>query len=244
MYISITPIISFSGKNNIIIDNIKVDGQNFSTNGIDIDSDTNVTLNTMDFYNNDLWIHWFNWSTNISLYNAKSFNNQNGWYLDASNMTINNSLFYNNNYGLLVHNATVSSNNSQFFNNTYGIASDVSYLTINNSVFLDNMLWFEWQTITWIFNNVSLYNNTTWLKLEYSWYIDYYGTLQLFNNTTDYILSSSLLHLWSTTPISSRSERQHWDEHNLLIQHKLLSDISFEGIFWNKLLLSDTIEPI
>ncbi len=205
---TITPIISFSGKNNIIIDNIKVDGQNFSTNGIDIDSDTNVTLNTMDFYNNDLWIHWFNWSTNISLYNAKSFNNQNGWYLDASNMTINNSLFYNNNYGLLVHNATVSSNNSQFFNNTYGIASDVSYLTINNSVFLDNMLWFEWQTITWIFNNVSLYNNTTWLKLEYSWYIDYYGTLQLFNNTTDYILSSSLLHLWSTTPISSRSVGQ------------------------------------
>jgi len=200
---TIIALINTNNKNKIIIDNLKIDGQNLSAKWISLDATTNLMVNNVNIYNStSMWIYWINGSTHIGINNSKFFNNPQGWYFDTISTNINNSQFFNNTYGVLLNNTRSSINNSQFFNNTYGIHDITSFLTINNSIFLNNILWLYWQSTTWIVNNISLYNNTTWLKIEYSWYIDYYGTLKFFGNTTDYIALSSTLTVWSTPPWS------------------------------------------
>jgi hypothetical protein len=49
---SIGKLITINNKNHIIIDNIKLDGQNLGIIGVDIDDVDNVTLNNMSLYSN------------------------------------------------------------------------------------------------------------------------------------------------------------------------------------------------
>ncbi len=205
---SVTSLLAFSGKNHIILDNIKVDGQGFWTIWIDTDNNINTTLNNMSFYDTNLWLRSVNNSAFVWLYNSRFFNNQNGIYFDDTQATINNSLFFNNTNGALFNNAISTINNSQFFNNANGINANQSISAINNSTFFNNTVWIYNWTTTWIFNNLYFYNNTTWLIMQYSWYIDYYGTLRFFSNSDIYYIDTgSTLQAWSA-PISSRSAGQ------------------------------------
>lgn len=208
---SIVAPIDISNKNRVIVDNIKIDGQNISPRWIYLDSWHNINLNTINVYNSStMGIYWTNQSSNVSLNNSKLFNNLDGWYFDMSSININNSHFFNNNRWLVVNNTTASINNSQFNNNANGITATTSPLLVNNSIFLNNTVGLYGQSITGIFNTLSFYNNTLWLHLEYSlsldasWFVDYYGNLNLFNNTTNYLLSWVTLQPWSA-PLWSRS---------------------------------------
>lgn len=202
---SISTLITSINRNNIIIDNIKLDGQNLWVLWVDIDSSNNITVNNISAYNHDFGI-WIYWSTATAVDNTRLFNNTNGWYSDTSSITINNSQFFNNTNGLRVdtiYNSTI--NNSQFFNNTNAIHAIAASLVLNNSIFFNNTVWYYGWATTWILNSVSLYNNTLWLKVENSWTVDYYGNIKIFNNTNLATITTwSIFHPWST-PLASRS---------------------------------------
>ena len=203
--------INVSYKNQIIIDNIKIDGQNLSSRWIYITSGNNITLNNIDSYNNTfVWAYIRDHSKNISLHNSRLFNNNYGCMIVNANTVMNNSHFFNNVRAgaYIVGGGEASINDSQFYNNDQWIYADTAYLSINNSISLNNTnewLYFYW--ITWTLNNTLSYNNGVWLYIDTS-YADYYGTLKLLGNATDYMEYASTLNTFASPPISSWSAGQ------------------------------------
>ena len=202
--------ISISGQNQIILDNIKIDGQNLSAIWIYIrNASNNITINNIDSYNNTTaWIQIRDYSTNISLSNSRLFNNQYGCLSIASDIVVNNSQFYNNTQnGIYINDGIWSINNSQFYNNTQGIYADYDDLTINNSIIFNNIdEWIYFDTMTWTLNNVISYNNGLWLYADSLSVINSYGTTKLFGNITDILIQwGSTFTLWTTPPIATRA---------------------------------------
>ncbi len=218
---SLTSNIFISWSNNIILDNIHINGQWIGNVGLKIHSTTNITLNNMDWY----WylpssISWYavqsNNSHHLSISNSRFYNNDIWVFYSYWNNThigavINNSHFYNNNLGLILgwvlFGWSINTvNNSQFYNNTIWLIWVIATITSNNNIFYNNSVWSN-PLITHIYsNNDTFYNNTTWINWSNALF-EVYGTLKLFNNTTGYSFDSwsSGVILGSILPIPSWS---------------------------------------
>ncbi len=123
------------GHSNVIIDNIKINGNNQTYTGMTVGHLQNVTINNIDIYQS-LWqgLYTNSQMANVALHNSRIYNNTN-WILLQANLslgltsnpsyiTINNSHIYNNTNWIQAYNykaENMSINNSQIYNNGYGI---------------------------------------------------------------------------------------------------------------------------
>ncbi len=111
--------IEIQNGQNIIIDNIAFDGQNTVSQGIIVNTWTNITFNGIDVYHNT-WYGIYTTNTNNILFdNSNIYDNSSIGIAVSNNTTINNSKIYNNSEGLVINqysNNTI--NNSQIYNNT------------------------------------------------------------------------------------------------------------------------------
>ena len=205
-------------SNNIILDNIKINGQWIWDIGLYIHSTANITLNNVDWYGYLLpSVSWYalqiNYTHHLFISNSRFYNNDIWVSYSYGNNTqigavINNSHFYNNNRWLVffVWSSRNTVNNSQFYNNKIWMFGFISTITSNNNVFYNNDVWFN-PAATYVYsNNDKIYNNTTWINWSNALF-EVYGTLKLFNNATGYSFDvwSSGLVLGSIAPINSRS---------------------------------------
>ncbi len=207
--------ITTSGVTNLVIDNIKFNGQNLSSTWVYINNSSNITFNNIKIYQytwvTSSWIALWVYNNNdnkIFINNSEFYDNDIG-VKSSLNITINNSKFYNNMLWLYSLISTNTINNSQFLNNSMGIRYVATNWSINNSIFYNNIDWIfvAWSNI--LFNNNMLYNNWTWLTVEsaivffstvYS-YTTWYGNLKIFGNTNDMVIESgSSFELWTTAP--------------------------------------------
>ena len=155
-------------KNNIIIDNIQINGNENTGYLMGLQTVGSITMNDIQTYHNSgTSIIFQGWSgaliNNIQMFNnkgiglrlwlntystinnSKSYNNTQGIYILSSTwITINNSQVYNNksDYGILVNNTKLLAiNNIQSYNNgAYGISlvTNTTGVRINNSKIFNN----------------------------------------------------------------------------------------------------------
>lgn len=168
---------------NLVFDNLALDGSNNTNNNLFLDRYENIpsqnsTINYVQSFDSlgdgiQLWM-LSNYNT---IMNSQAWNNK--WYgielfLAWEHNIINNSIAYNNSlYGLRFGNKSKynSINNSQFFNNgIWWIFSDLNtesniinnIHTYNNENFGLNFKWSSWNTL----NNIYSYNNNIWINIE------------------------------------------------------------------------------
>jgi hypothetical protein len=136
----------------------------------------NKFIKYSEIFNNTYWIYI--WSTN------------------DHELTIDESLIYNNTTYWIYLGCTISKatyiNNSHIFNNWDGIYQECnttqdSVLYINNSSIYNNSVW-----ISAIFlrarqhnNSCKIFNNGIWAKVDMQWWIFFYWTNYLYQNTTN-----------------------------------------------------------
>ena len=196
-------IAALLSSSNIIIDNIKFNGQISTSMGIQLSWSSDITLNNIDAYQNTGYGIYM-WATNnISLYNSRFYNNT-VWVYPYSNTTINNSQFFNNSEWIYLNqNYNISINNSQIYNNThwirlgyyagppFGCVLSICFLlsgcstidfnnSINNSIIYDNNQGIYadncWTTTDWTHDFTHTYNlNNTKIYNNNYWIISYSG---------------------------------------------------------------------
>ncbi len=164
-------LISADNSNNVIFDNISINGSGWWTvpphirdnYGISSVNTNNLTLNNIDIHDNMEDLYIFN-SQYISINNIKTYNAQDWIFVDSTqcavsstfgNITINNMMSYNNTRGISIAGddqwygqgscdtrTNTSISNSQFFNNTDGI-------------------FLEWPILNTMIYNSEIYNNSS-----------------------------------------------------------------------------------
>jgi len=218
------PIIQVKWQENIILNNLNLNGRNASNHGILLEkvwsqSSNNNTINNVKSYSHRmngimLWVS----ASHNTIMNTQTWNNQqNGIeiYLGGQYNVINNSLSYNNHwYGLRFGNISKYNtiNNGQFFNNWIGgIFADFTteqniinnVHTYNNTEYGINFKRSSGNNL----NNVYTYNNKIWINMtdiscvnnKFNWDLMLFGNSSwnmMGTSGTDNFLSSEL---WNGT---------------------------------------------
>ncbi|HRX64232.1 MAG TPA: right-handed parallel beta-helix repeat-containing protein, partial [Candidatus Absconditabacterales bacterium] len=159
--------INMPGVSNVIIDNIKVDGNGFENQGIKLTDSNNNTINNVEVlgntYTNAIGIHLDNSNYN-TIHNARVHDNEDaGIYMIGSNSNyVYDSQIYNNTglYGIQIESNSYYNtiNNCHIFNNVIGIFLAQTQ-TINNSQIYNNHAGIYDTNWTSVLNNSQIYNN-------------------------------------------------------------------------------------
>lgn len=197
-------LIRSESKENMIVDNIAIDGTYDNWNGrnpydLSLSSSSNITLNSIHVYNSSYAIFLYA-SSHATISNSQIYNNYNyGIYLyeNANNNTIHNIQSYNNSVWIWIsyNSSNNTINNTQTYNNSNaGIAiQNSSNTTIHNSQSYNNYYWgaYIWDgSSNGLINNFEAYNNGYndgegnqggWIYSTDATMM-YYGTLRLFAN--------------------------------------------------------------
>lgn len=192
-----TNLLHATGKQNLIINNIKFDGFETVVNGVDFDLYTkNSTINNSKVVSNTQdGIRLGIWAENITVMNTQTYNNgTNGmeiYYIGKRNF-INNSLsFDNGESGIRFGNGSIKNtiNNSQFYNNKRWVFADLTTQEnlLNNVTAYNNAedgVLIK-QSSGNMLNNIRTYNNTIGININdtNSTNNKYYGNLYVFENT-------------------------------------------------------------
>lgn len=194
-------IFNIAEKENVIIDNIKINWNGGNNVGIHLYNAHNNTINNVEvsevkswillqysdnnMINNsrihdNIWGVTFNNSYNNKLYNSQIFNhNKTGYSVWLYNISwdglniVNNTQIYNNNYW--VRNWWLIINNSAIYNNDKFLDTGVVY---NNSIVYNN----EIEYFLHFINNTSLYNN-----MVVSWWAIVSNDIKCFWNSWEFI---------------------------------------------------------
>jgi hypothetical protein len=204
-------------KENIILDNISIDGEanwswsphNKNRRWIWLYNSDNNTIHKVKSFNHEYyWIHLSYGADYNTISHAETYNNNYYWiyfeYWDSSTYynEILNSNIYNNRYGIYITSDNNNINNSQVYNNTsYWLFIDWSWNNaINNSLFYNNdsdgIHISTSLTAKNTINNSHIFNNAS-----YGLYISSPGNVinntKIYNNTNwSYVLSSTNKYYW------------------------------------------------
>lgn len=180
---SLYAMIYVDGHENLVFDNLALNGSNNSNNNIFLDRynhipSQNSTINNIQSFDSlwdwiQLWmLSNYNTIMNSQVWNNKAYGIE--LFLAWEHNIVNNSISYNNNlYGLRFGNKSKynSINNSQFFNNgIWWIFSDLNtesniinnVHSYNNQDYWFNFKWSSGNTL----NKIYSYNNKVWINIE------------------------------------------------------------------------------
>ena len=200
-------IFKSSGKDNLILSNIKIDwagdgsgnqrgsgdistgGNNF---GINLYNGNNATISQVHAYNSKFWVE-IQQEMNVLITDSTTYNNYNNglYFYSALNSYINNCQSFNNiSAGIsLSRSSRITVNNSQIYNNALnGIVIDSGEKNvISNSQLYSNLFgWVNFKTNSSnnILYNLQLYNNNAYGVTSTTWSVNnkYYGTIKVYGN--------------------------------------------------------------
>ncbi|MCX6823003.1 MAG: right-handed parallel beta-helix repeat-containing protein [candidate division SR1 bacterium] len=183
------------GKENIIIDNVAIDGghdglgnthsQNY--NGVRVDSSSSSTITHIQSYHHAYHGVYLGASSYITINNVQSFGNGYGISLENTSHSLINTVqtYKNGAYGIYLYDSSNNIlNNAQSYNNDRGIYIQSAYNnTINNSQSYNNNEGIDlYHGSNTTINNSQLYNNAgDGLSFTYSFYTTIVNS-QFYNN--------------------------------------------------------------
>lgn len=186
-------------KNNIIIDNIQIDGtknglggnHTANSNGINRNQTTSTTVN--NFSVSSFWAYgiYYNGNNYWLINRIDTYKNHYGLYLGSStNNQIENIQVFNNTFGMRLNYANTNTyNNSKFFNNTsYWVHLwSSSYNVFNNSIFHNNNIWISAIEVwyNYLFNSIISQNTSRGIEINASSHIITINTSIIWNQDKD-----------------------------------------------------------
>jgi len=186
-------------KNNIIVDNLQLDGtknwlggsHTINSNGINRNQTTSTTLN--NFSVSLFWTYgiYYNGNNYWIINNVNTYKNNYWFYLESSiNNQIENIQTFNNTIGMrLNYSNTNTYNNSKFFNNTnyWMYLWSSSYNIFNNSIFHNNNIGISANEVwyNYLFNSIISQNALRWVEMNWNSYITTMNTSILWNQNKD-----------------------------------------------------------
>ena len=192
-YTGNTALLLASSKNNIILDNLRLNRNNTGGGAPDdavyIDTSPSVTINNIQAYSgsNGIWIQY----SNTLIANSQIYNNGIGVYLfHADNVVITGSKSYNNSAGIdFEYTNTAMITNAQVYNNTnYWCYLNRSNLnTITNTQIYNNYQYGIYldTTTSNTLNNIQSYNNTGYGIMIRGGTYNTLNNIQTYNNTNN-----------------------------------------------------------